>query len=117
METAILGIALLVLAGALAMAGLAGRAGRLPRNRWVGIRVPALQANDEAWQAGHRAAAGALLAAAGPPLLLALALFTMPPARVQDWLLIYIVVGVVTGGLIALAVRRADRAAQEFDER
>lgn len=112
MEVQILALAMLVFAVVLVAVGVAGLTERLPRTRWIGIRVPAVQASDEAWRAGHRAAAGAIIAAAGPPLLLAIALIAEPPGLVGDWLLIYIVVGVVTGGLIALAVRQADRAAR-----
>jgi hypothetical protein len=75
--------------------------------------VASVQADDKAWRAGHRAASGAIVAAAGPPLLLAVALIAMPPAEVGDWFPVYAVVGVITGGLIALAVRQADRAAKE----
>ena len=112
MDIAILAAALFLLAAALMCVGLAGITGRLPRNRWIRVRVPSVRSSTEAWQAGHRAAAGAIMAAAGPPLLLAVALIAIPPQKVDDWLLVYIVVGVVTGGLIALAVRQAERAAQ-----
>ena len=112
-EILALAIALFILAVALFVVGLVGRVERLPRNRWIGIRVPAVQSSDQGWRVGHRAAASALMAAAGPPLLLAVALIVRPPDEVADWLLVYIVVGLVMGGLIALAVRQADRAAQE----
>jgi hypothetical protein len=115
MDITILAVAMIVLAAALVGVGLAGLTERLPRNRWIGVRVASVQASDEAWRAGHRAASGAVMAAAGPPLLLAVALIASPPEVVDDWLLVYIVVGVVTGGLIALAVRQADRAAQEVN--
>jgi len=112
-EILVLAIALFILAAVLFFVGLAGRTERLPRNRLIGIRVPVVQASDEGWRVGHRAAASALMAAAGPPLLLAVALIVRPPDEVADWLLVYVVVGLVTGGLIALAVRQADRAAEE----
>lgn len=35
-----------------------GSQGRLPRNRIIGIRIPATMRSDAAWDAGHRAAAG-----------------------------------------------------------
>jgi hypothetical protein len=113
METMVLAAAVLAFAVVLIGVGLAARMERLPRNRWLGIRVAAVQANDDAWRNGHHAAAGAIIAAAGPPLLLAAALLVMPPNRAADWLLVYIVVGVVTGGLIGVAVRQATRAATE----
>jgi len=116
LEIAMLAVALLVLAAALVIIGLAGLFERLPPNRWVGFRVASVRTDDKAWRAGHRAASGALMAAAGPPLLLAVALIARPPAALEDWFLVYAVVGVITGGLIALAVRQADRAAQGLNE-
>jgi hypothetical protein len=38
------------------------------------------------------------------------ALITMPPPDVADWFVVYALVGAITGGLIALAVRSADGA-------
>ena len=110
METTVLGLALLLLAGALVGIGVAGLTERLPRNRWIGLRTEAVRTDDEAWRLGHRAAGPALIAAAGPPLLLGLALLAIPPDEVADWLLVYALVGVITGGLIALATRGAQRA-------
>jgi hypothetical protein len=112
MDTTILALALLLLAVTLAGVGLAGVLERLPRNAWVGLRVDVVRRDDHAWRVGHLAAGPALMAAAGPPLLLAVALLVAPPEEVADWFLFYAVVGVVTGGLIALAARQA-RAAVE----
>ena len=112
MDAAVLALALFVLSLVLLLVGLAGRLGVLPRNRWIGVRAAAVRENDETWQAGHRASAAALLLAAVPPALVAAALVVEPPAEIDDWLLSYAVAGVVTGGLIALAVRQADRAAR-----
>ncbi|MEA2027158.1 MAG: SdpI family protein, partial [Chloroflexota bacterium] len=89
---------------------------RLPRNRWIGLRVAAVRANDDTWRAGHHAAGGALIAAAGPPLLLGITLIARPPVQIEDWFLAYAVVGVVTGGLIAMAPRQAERALGAPDE-
>jgi len=111
MQITVLAIALLVLAVVLVSVGVAGLTERLPRNGWLGIRTKIVQRDDEAWRVGHRAAGAALITAAGPPLLLAVALLVAPPAEIEDWFLIYAAVGVVTGGLIALSVRQADRAA------
>ncbi len=110
METTVLAIALLMLAVALAAIGIAGLTERLPRNRWAGLRSASMRDDDAAWRRGHRAAGATLMAAAGPPLLLAMALFVAPPPDIADWFLVYAVVGVVTGGLIALSARQADRA-------
>jgi uncharacterized protein YjeT (DUF2065 family) len=49
---------ILIAAGALFLwLARLSRAGRLPRNGLVGIRIPSTLASDEAWQAGHLAAA------------------------------------------------------------
>ena len=41
----------------LVVACIAGARGSLPRNHLFGIRLPALQVSDDAWRAGHFAAA------------------------------------------------------------
>lgn len=96
METTILALASLGLATALAVVGVAGLVARLPR--------------DERRRARYRAAAPSLIAAAGPPLLLGVALVVRSPEQPGDWFLAYALAGAVTGGLIALARRRADLA-------
>lgn len=48
----------------MAAVGAAGAVGRLPRNRWAGIRLPFTMASDAAWKAAHRAA-GPMMAACG----------------------------------------------------
>ena len=110
METTIVAIALLALAVALAAVGFAGVTERLPRNRWIGLRTAGVRDDDESWRAGHRAAGSALIAAAGPPLLLGVALIAAPPEELEEWLLVMIVVGLITGGLLALASRQAQDA-------
>jgi uncharacterized membrane protein len=45
--------------------------GRLPRNILAGIRIPSTMRSDEAWRAGHRAAASALTAAGVGPMVVA----------------------------------------------
>lgn len=117
MEVTLVAVALLVLAVALAGIGLAGLTERLPRNRWVGLRTAGIRDDDEAWRVGHRAAGPALMAAAGPPLLLGVALIAAPPDRLEDWFLFMAVVGVVTGGLLALAARQARVATSPDDDR
>lgn len=56
----VVALASLVVAGV----GYLGWQGRLARNRWVGIRLPATLASDERWHAAH-AAAGPWMIAAG----------------------------------------------------
>jgi hypothetical protein len=92
METTILGLASLALAIVLAGIGVAGQRGR---QRAVGRR---------------------LIAAAGPALLLGVALLVRPPEQVSDWFLVYAIAGVATGGLIALARRQAQQAARDLDD-
>ena len=116
METTIVAIALLTLAVVLAAVGLAGVLERLPPNRWIGLRAPVVRADDAAWRIGHRAAGATLIAAAGPPLLLAVALIAAPPEQLEDWLVILIAAGLITGGLLALASRQAQRALAPPDD-
>ena len=83
----------------------------------MGAEWPMLyDADDEAWRIGHRAAGPALMAAAGPPLLLGVALIVAPPAALEDWFLFMAVVGVATGGLLALGVRQAREATSSDDQ-
>lgn len=52
----------LVLLGlALLAVGFAGLAGRLPRNRWAGVRTPAAMSCDEAFALANRVAGPAIL--------------------------------------------------------
>ena len=59
----------------LAVTGVLGMTGRLPKNDWFGIRMHVVMSSDAAWLAGHRAGgpwllAGGLVAlAAGVTLL------------------------------------------------
>ena len=116
MEVTLVALALLLLAVALAGIGLAGLTQRLPRNRWIGLRTTGIRDDDRAWRIGHRAAGPALIAAAGPPLLLGVALIVAPPAALEDWFLFMAVVGVATGGLLALGVRQAREATSSDDQ-
>lgn len=49
--------------GALLYVGLAGLRRRLPRQRWVGIRLPVTMRSEQAWAAAHLAAGTALVGA------------------------------------------------------
>ena len=54
--------AILIAAGlALVVTGVLAHLGRLPRNRLAGLRTKATLANDEAWEAAHRASAWSIV--------------------------------------------------------
>jgi hypothetical protein len=55
--------------------------GRLPRNLFAGIRIPSTMRSDEAWRAGHEAAASALTAAGIGPIAAAVIVATRGPSR------------------------------------
>jgi uncharacterized membrane protein len=73
------------LSGIIAVAvGRAAAAGRLPRNPFVGIRIPSTLRSDEAWRSGHRAAASSLTASGiGPIAVATIVAVTKPEPRAQ----------------------------------
>jgi len=85
--------------------------GRLPRNVVAGIRIPSTLRSDEAWDAGHRAAASALtVAGAGPLAVGVYAVSTRKHPESQS-----VLTRVSTGwllGWLGLATFRANRAAR-----
>ena len=113
-EIAVLAFAFLLMAVVLLSVALAGWLRLLPRNRWAGIRTDSVRTSDAAWAAGHRAAAPGLALAAIAPLILGFALLVERPAAAGDWLITIIGVGLISGGLMALSVRRADEAARSI---
>ena len=85
--------------------------GHLPRNLFAGIRLPSTMRSDEAWRAGHEAAASALMVAGVGPVVTALFVRAKNPghkgqsilSKVSNmWLL----------GWIGFASVRANRAAR-----
>lgn len=55
----VFGSIVLIAGGAIvAFMALLGRDGRLPRNRWAGIRLPSTMRSDKAWYAAHKASWG-----------------------------------------------------------
>ncbi len=85
---------------------------RLPRNIFAGIRIPATMRSDEAWRAGHKAAASALTTAGmGPVVISAIAVARRPGAKgltalsriASGWML----------GWVGVAMVQANRAARE----
>jgi hypothetical protein len=103
----------IALAGAITIVvGRMAAMGKLPRNPVVGIRIPSTMCSDDAWLAGHRAAASALTAAGLGPIVAALvvgATMRGPDSQravlrvANAWLL----------GWIGLATLQAGRAARD----
>jgi hypothetical protein len=84
---------------------------RLPRNIFAGIRIPSTMRSDEAWRAGHRAAASALTAAGAGPVVIAVIVGAKNPGREVQTILSRIVTGWLLGW-IGLATVQASRAAR-----
>jgi hypothetical protein len=64
--------------------GRAAGAGRLPRNLFAGIRIPSTLRSDEAWRAGHLAAASAITVAGIGPIAAAMIIgLTKPDSRTE----------------------------------
>jgi hypothetical protein len=68
--------------------GRLSAAGTLPRNPLAGIRIPSTLRSDEAWKAGHRAAASALTAAGVGPVVAAAAVAARRPSPDAEKLLL-----------------------------
>ena len=74
----------------LAVTGLLGLTGRLPKNDWFGMRLHVVMASDAAWRAGHRAGGPWLIAGGLVALAAGVAIHVLRP-------------GAVTGDRIATA--------------
>ena len=81
------------------LAVLCGR-GRIPRNPWVGIRIPAFFTDDEAWRTGHHAAVLPMIVATIVSAVIATALPQLDTTTAT-----LITAGVIIAGLIAGAIR------------
>ncbi len=87
--------------------GLKASQGTLPKNNWVGIRTPALLASEEAWNTGHKAAAG-VLTASGIPLIIGGIACVFVDDSIIVWVSIPVVVVLVV--LVMLAAKKAEAA-------
>ncbi len=95
----------------LVVLGRMAAAGRLPRNIFAGIRIPSTLRSDEAWMAGHRAAASALTSSGVGPVAVAFIVgVKKPDPDVQAAL--FRVATVWLLGWIGLATMQARRAAR-----
>lgn len=65
--------------------------GTLPKNKWIGIRTPALLASDEAWIKGHQAASG-FLKAGSLPLFVGAAICLIADDSLIGWVSLPVVV-------------------------
>jgi hypothetical protein len=85
--------------------------GRLPRNVIAGIRIPSTMRSDEAWHAGHRAAASALTVAGFGPVVVAAIVGAKRPVRETQSVLFRIGIGWLFAwvGLATVQARRAAR--------
>ncbi len=107
----------LALGGIIVIAvGRLSAAGLLPRNMLAGIRIPSTLRSDEAWRAGHEAAATALTVAGLGPIAAATIVGVKAPdedtkkliSRISAaWLLCFV-------GLATVQARNAARAASGF---
>ncbi|HXQ20013.1 MAG TPA: SdpI family protein [Acidimicrobiales bacterium] len=90
--------------------GRLGATGRLPRNIVAGIRIPSTMRSDEAWLAGHQAAASALTAAGAGSVAVAAAAVTRPGRNAQT--LLYRMGGAWLLAWLGLAIFQANTAAR-----
>lgn len=87
---------------------------RLPRNIFAGIRIPSTIRSDEAWHAGHQAAASALTAAGFGPVVVAVVVAAKSPGRDVQTALFRIGNGWLLAWL-GVATVQASRAARATD--
>ena len=103
----LLGAGLAILVTALLAAG-----GRLPRNYVAGIRTPSLLRSEQAWRAGHAAAAPWLLGAGAVVTIGAVALLAVRPDELVGAACLLVLTGIM-GVLVGVGTRIAGRAARD----
>jgi uncharacterized membrane protein len=99
--------------GVIAVAvGRTAAAGRLPKNPFVGIRIPSTLRSDEAWRAGHRAAASSLTVSGIGPIAVATVVAVIRPGPHAQAVLIRVGSAWLLGwlGRATLLASRAARA-------
>lgn len=105
------GLALLVAGGVAMWVAWEGSQGRLRPGHPLGVRARSTLAGDDAWRAGHRAAAAPLGVGAGVVAGAGLAVLAVGTGDVIGWVVVGVgVLALVTA--VALAVRAAVDAAR-----
>lgn len=116
------GAGLVVLGLVMALVGSAVGRGTISRNSAVGIRTRATQSSDQAWQAGHRAAAPWLYASAAVGVSvgvvsIALSATLAAQGRTSAAVLVVPLGGaVVAMAVLVWATLKADGAARSIDQ-
>ena len=92
--------------------GVLAARGRLPRNPIAGIRIPSTLRSDDAWRAGHRAAARTLIASGMGPTIAALVVAVRRPDRGDETVILRLGTAWLLGwlGVATVQARRAARA-------
>ncbi len=114
-----IGMVALAFAGVvIAYVGILGFAGKLPRNRFAGIRTSATMASDEAWRTAHTAGGPALVFGGVAVFSIALAFapfaFAGKLGETAQVAIVMATVGILVGSAVAslLAANRALKAKQ-----
>ena len=105
----VLGCALLLAAAALVAVAVLGARGRLPRNRWAGVRTRRTLASDEAFALANRVAAAPLGAAGAIALVGGAVVVAGGPAAVTWTVLVVATAGML--GLTGVGGALGERAA------
>lgn len=112
-----LGGAIVIVSIAAHFIAASARSGQLSRNQAIGIRTKHTLASDEAWRAGHEAAAPMVAKAAwigyGCVGLMAVTAIALPLPDAAPWLLVLAISGLVTVVVaLYLGTSAANRAAK-----
>lgn len=92
----VLAVVLLAIAAFSAVVGVAGLVGRLPRNRWVGVRTDETMRSETAFTVANRVAAPGLLAGAAILVLAAVVAIGVG----GYWSIVVTVVGLLAAGFL-----------------
>lgn len=114
--SAALVVIIVVGVGAMGLSGIVSSmaaVGRIPRNRFVGIRFPATLASDAAWRAGHRAAVRPAWVSCGIVLIVDVAVLAIGVRVENDQVVVLVLAGLLVLAIawMSVAAGRAARAA------